>query len=455
MTRKHGIDLTKGSVLKKLLVFAFPLCISSLLQSLYHSADVIVVGRFAEDGVRSLAAVGSTTSITNLLLHMFIGISAGVNVLCANRIGSKDEDGVQKLLHTAVPLAVLCGVVLGIFGFFMAPLVLKWMGCPSDVIAEATVYMQIIFLGQPANIVYNFGSGILRAHGDTKRPMYILMVTGLVNVLLNLLFVIGFHMDSAGVALATIAAHYLNAAAILYILFSGEGGYRMSLKRLRLDAKEVVNIAKVGIPAGLNGIVYSISNVIIVSTVNSLGTVAVAATSASTSVSSIPHTFCTSVSAACVSFAGQNFGAKNFKRIGKVYWWGIAISIVFMSAVSLAFTLFPGFFLGLYTDDLEVIRVAFPKLMLNNWGFLFSVIADISNGCLRGMKHASGPTLANMFTVCGTRLIWVLLVFPFLPQTLGMLCVAYPVSWFLCAAVMMVYFHTVKRMEEKKHLLAQ
>ncbi len=455
MASKNSIDMTRGSVLNKLLLFALPLCLSNLLQQLYHSADIIVVGKFAEDGVRSLAAVGATTSLTNLLLHLFIGISAGANALCANRVGAKDEAGLKRLTHCAIPLAALCGLFLSVFGFIMAPVLLRWMGCPSDIIEEATVYIRIIFLGQPANIVYNFGSGILRAHGDTKRPMYVLMATGLVNVILNLFFVIAFHMDSAGVALATITAHYLNAAAVLYMLFRPDGDYRMNFRRLRLDMKEVVNIAKIGIPTGLNGIVYSISNVIIVSAVNSLGTISVAATSASTSVSAIAHVVCTAISTACVSFSGQNYGAKNFKRIGKVYRCGIVLGLAFMALVSFAFTLFPTFFLGLYTDDPEVIRTAFPKLMLNNWGYLFCVIGDMSNCCLRGMKRASGPTLANMLSVCVPRLAWVLLVFPFLPQTLGMLCIAYPVSWFLCAVTMIVYFYKVKAIEEKKAALEQ
>lgn len=454
MASRHSIDMTHGSVLNKLLIFALPLCLSNLLQQLYHSADVIVVGKFAADGVRSLAAVGATTSITNLLLHMFIGISAGANVICANRVGEKDEVGLRKLIHSAIPLAVICGLFLSVLGFLTAPTLLKWMGCPSDIIEEAALYMRIIFLGQPANIVYNFGAGILRAHGDTKRPMYILMVTGLVNVMLNLVFVIVFRLDAAGVALATISAHYLNASAILYILFRHDGEYRMSFADLRLDPKEVATIAKVGIPAGFNGIVYSISNVIIVSAVNSLGTVSVAATSASTSVSSIAHVVTTGISTACVSFAGQNFGAKNFKRIGKVYWCGTLLGLAFMALISLAFTLFPVFFLGLYTDDPEVIRTGFPKLMLNNWGYLFCVVGDMSNCCLRGMKHASGPTLANMLSVCIPRLIWVLGVFPCLPvQTLGTLCIAYPVSWFLCAVTMLVYFYKVKSLEEKRQML--
>jgi len=276
------------------------------------------------------------------------------------------------------------------------------------------------------------------------------MITGVVNVLLNLLFVVHYHLDSAGVAIATIVAHYLSAAAILYMLFQHSGEYKMRISELRLNFKEIRNITKVGIPSGLNGIVYSFSNVIIVTAVNSLGKLSVAATSASTSVSAIAHVVTTGIATAAVSFAGQNYGAKNFKRIEKGYRCGIFVGLVFISLVSLAFTLFPSFFLGLYTDDKEVIKVGFSKLMLNNWGYLFCVVADMSNCCLRGMKHASGPTLAKMLSVCVPRLIWTLVVFPFLPQKLGYLCIAYPVSWFLCAVTMCIYFYKVKGKEERK-----
>lgn len=456
MARNYSMDMTKGSVFKKLLIFALPLCAANLLQQLYHSADMVVVGKFAEDGVKSLAAVGATNSVTNLLLHMFVGLSAGANVLCANRVGAKDKDGLERLIHSAVPLSALCGLLLAVLGFVMTPILLDWMNCPREVIKEAALYMRIIFLGQPASIVYNFGSGILRAHGDTKRPMYILMVTGFINVLFNLLFVIVFGLDTAGVALATILANYLSAAAVLYILFSQRGEYRMDFSKLRLEGREVKSIAKVGIPAGLNGIVYSFSNVIIVSSINELGKDVVAATSASTAVSAIAHTVCTAVATAAVSFSGQNYGARNFKRINKVYWNGVLISQTFMIAVCIAFTMFPSFFLGLYTDDAKVIRDAYPKLMLNNWGYLFCIFADMANCCLRGMKCTGGPTLANMLSVCVPRLIWVLLIFPFLPvQNLGTICIAYPLSWFLCAVTMLVYFHVVKRREERRLLARQ
>ncbi len=448
MANKHGIDLTQGGVFKRLLVFAFPLCISNLLQQLYHSADVIVVGRFAKDATVSLAAVGSTGHITNLLLLLFVGLSVGANVICANRIGSKDEEGFRRAIHTAMPLAFLSGIFMAVAGYWAAPTLLRWMGSPEEVIGPATVYMQIVFLGQPGSLVYNFGSGILRSRGDTKRPMYILICTGLVNVLLNLVFVIVCGLDSAGVALATIIANYLSAVAILYFLFKKDGGYRMKFRELRVDLREAAAIARVGIPSGLNGMVYSISNVIITTTVNSLGSISIAATSASTSVSSIGHVVPAAIATACVSFVGQNYGAKNFKRIEKVLWCGILMGASFMAVVSTAFTIFPEFFLGLYTEDLRIIREAYPKLLLNNWGFVLDTVNTVSTCCLRGMRHSSGPALLNMFFVCGTRLIWTLLIFPFLPQTLGYLCIAYPISWGLSAIAMLIYFYKVKKNEE-------
>ena len=278
--------------------------------------------------------------------------------------------------------------------------------------------------------------------------MYILICTGLVNVLLNLVFVIGFHMEAAGVALATIAAQYLSAAAILYLLFKKDGAYRMKISEMRIDLAETVGLARIGIPSGLNGMVYSISNVIIISTVNSLGSIAVAATSASTSLSSIGHVVPSAIATACVSFVGQNYGAKNFKRIEKAYWSAVLMGAVFMAAVSLAFTLLPEFFLGLYTDDIRIIQEAFPKLLMNNWGFILDVFGTTATCCLRGMRHSSGPAVLNMAFVCGTRLLWIFFVFPHLPQTLGYLCIAYPVSWGLSAIALLIYFYKVKKNEE-------
>lgn len=451
MASGRSMDLTKGSVVKNLLLFALPICATNLIQQLYHAADVMVVGNFAQNPTVSLAAVGSTTHVTSLLINLFAGLSIGSNVLCSNRIGAGDQEGDRRVMHTSVPLAALGGLFFAVVGFLLSRPLLEMVGSPHDVIDQATLYMKIIFLGQPASIVYNFGAGILRAHGDTKRPMYILTATGLVNVVLNLVFVIVFHLDAAGVALATIVAHYLSAALVLAILFNPAGEYRMKVSELKIRGEELRGICKVGIPAGLNSIVYSISNVVIVSALNTLGSVSIAASSAAVSVGNVIHTVAGGFSTACVSYAGQNYGAKRFDRIGVLFRTSILVVEAIFLVVNIILTLFPAFFLGLYTSEAAVIQTAIPKMLLSCWGYMLAMISEISSGCLRGMRRTLGPTLLNMTGVCATRLFWTLVVFPKLPvKTLGWLGVCYPLSFFVSAVILGTYFFVAKHLEEKK-----
>ncbi len=451
---RYSMDLTRGSVLKKLIVFAFPICLSNLVQQLYHTADVVVVGNFARNSTVALAAVGSTSHVTTLLVNLFVGLSVGANVLCSNRVGAGDREGNRRAIHTAIPLSLVCGLFISFVGFFLARPLLELMGSPADVIDQATLYMKIIFIGQPASIVYNFGSGILRAHGDTRRPMYILTLSGLANVLMNFVFVTVFHLDAAGVALATTVAHYLSAYLVLHILFHREGEYRMKFSEMRILPEEVKAIAKIGLPAGVNGMVYSISNVIIISTLNSLGSVSVAASSAATSVSSVIHTAGAGFATACTSFAGQNYGAGNLVRIRKLFWYSMLLVESIFLVICTTVTCFPEFFLRLFTSEEAVIREGIPKMLLNSWGYMLNLFAEVSNGCLRGMRRSNGPTLVNMATVCTTRLVWVIAVFPFLPvRNLGWLAVCYPVSWFVSGIGLFVYFSIVIRKEEKKRAI--
>ena len=305
---KNKMDLTEGSVLKKLLLFAIPIILTNILQQLYHAADMVVVGNFAKDSTTALAAVGSTASITSLCLNLFIGLAVGANVVCARLFGAKKEEELRRAMHTSVLLAALCGVGIGILGVIFSRPLLVMTGSPADVIDHATLYMQIIFMGQPGSLVYNFGAGILRSHGDTKRPMYILMSSGLVNVILNLVLVIGFHLDSAGVAIATVVSYYLSAAAVLWILFSPHGEFRLSFSELRLS-KELRDVTGVGIPSGLNSMVFSLSNVIIISALNSLGGVVLAGNSAAHNVDATLYQVLVAFYTACISFTGQNCGA--------------------------------------------------------------------------------------------------------------------------------------------------
>ncbi|MBQ3074709.1 MAG: MATE family efflux transporter [Clostridia bacterium] len=451
MASKHSTDLTKGSVFKKLLAFAFPLWLATLVQQVYHAADVIVVGNFAENSTTALAAVGSTGSVTSVILNLFLGLSAGASVVCANLYGARDYRKLRKAMTTALISSAAGGVIVCVLGVILARPLLLLMGSPHDVIDQATIYMQIIFLGKPAVLVYNTCSAIMRAHGESKRPMYILSVTGLANVVLNLVLVINFHLDVAGVAIATIVSQWLSAIVALCLLFHPVGEYRLKFSEFVFDKEQLLKILRIGVPAGLNAMVFNISNVVVISAVNSMGSVTVAAVSAATSVATLAYTLPSAFTTACISFSGQNYGARRFDRIDKCLWNGILIVEVLFFIVNVFFTLFPEFFLRLYTENNEVIRTAVPKLLITAWGYMIYTVSEIANGCQRGFGKSMGPTLLNIVCICGVRVAWVLFVFPHLEQNLISLYVVFPISWFCSAIAQVISYYKARN---KKMLLA-
>lgn len=430
MKAKHTMDLTSGSVVKKLLVFALPILATNLLQQFYNAADTVIVGKFANE--TALAAVGSTGSLINLLLNLFLGLAVGSNVVCANHYGARDKEGLQRCMHTSVVLGLICGLFIAIVGFVLARPLLLLMGSPINVIDQATLYIRIYFCGVPASVVYNFASGILRAHGDTKRPMVILSVCGILNVLLNLVFVILLHMDVAGVALATIISQYLSTASALYLLFNPKGECAMQLRKLQLNKKTTRDIVAVGLPSGINGIVFSLSNVILQSTVNSFGDIAMAGDAAAGSITGFVYLIMAAFGVASVSFAGQCRGAKKFDRIDQLMKWSILISIGLVCLAALLVTAIPRVLLGFYTNSNEVIEAGMTKLLLLSWCYMIYPISEVAVGCMRGMGYSTAPTVLNLCGICMPRLLWVFLVFPLNP-TLPMLYICYPVSWLISA----------------------
>lgn len=444
MAGKHSTDLTKGSVFKQLLVFAFPLWLATLVQQVYHAADVIVVGNFAENSTTALAAVGSTGSMTSVILNLFLGLSAGASVRCANLYGARDREGLRKAMTTALISSAVGGLAVCVIGFVLARPLLLLMGSPAEVIDQATTYMQIIFLGKPAVLVYNTCSAIMRAHGESKRPMYILTATGLVNIALNLILVINFHMDVAGVAIATIASQWLSAAVALYLLFHPMGDYRLHLSEFVFDKTELGRILRIGVPAGVNAMVFNISNVVVISAVNGMGSVAVAAVSAATSVATLAYTIPSAFTTACISFAGQNYGARRFDRIDKCLWNGILIVEVLFFVANIFLTLFPEFFIGLYTDEAEVIRQGIPKMYITIWGYMIYTVSEIANGCQRGFGKSVIPTILNIACICGVRVAWVLFVFPHMEQNLVSLYTVFPISWFCSAVAQMISYYVAR-----------
>ena len=446
MKQAGTMDLTSGSVTKKFITFTLPIMLTLLLQHLYTVADRVVVGQFAENGKFALAAVGSTGSATTLFVNLFTGMAVGTNVICANKRGAKDEVGFAQCMHSSILLSVILGVGVSLLGLVFCKPLLMLMGTPEDVLELATLYMRICFLGIPASAVYNFGANIVRANGDTKRSMYILSLTGLINVGLNLVFVIGMHMSVAGVAIATITAQYISMIWMLWILFSPKGVYKMQLKKLKLHVPSLVAVARVGIPAGLNSMVFTCSNLILQSSLNTFGSIAIAGKTAAQDISTLAYQGIGASYLACTSFSGQCYGAKNYKRIDELLMKSAGVCWTYVILVAGLCTVFPKQLLGLFNSDPEVIRIGTGLLLINVWGYVLYTISEITLGCTRGMGRSTVPSILNFLGICVPRIIWIFCVFP-LNRDITFLYLCYPISWTISAILQIGYYlHIRKRL---------
>ncbi|MBQ3865721.1 MAG: MATE family efflux transporter, partial [Clostridia bacterium] len=402
----------------------------------------VVVGRF--EGKVALAAVGSTSAITMLILNLFLGLSLGANVICARHFGAQDRDRLHRAMDTAVITAAVAGVALILVGFFASRSLLTLMGCPENVIGQATLYMKVYFCGSPFSMLYNFGAGILRAHGDTKRPMYILTVSGLVNVGMNLLFVIVFRMGVAGVAAATVLSQAVSCSAVLIFLFHPDGGVGMRLKKMQFDWKEFRAICGIGIPAGLNGITFALSNSILQSSVNSFGDVVMAGNTAANNLDNFIYLSLSAFTTANASFVGQNYGAKKYRRIDRGVLVGSLCAVSLSLFVAGMINLFPGFFIGAFAKDPEIIAVAAEKLMIVGFLYPLFVPTEQCTAALRGMGDSLRPFLVNVICVCGIRILWVFTVFQAF-RTPFFLYLCYPVSWFASSTAMLILFFRARK----------
>jgi putative MATE family efflux protein len=443
MRKKHVMDLTTGSVTKKLLTFVYPLLIANLLQHLYQATDNAVVGRFV--GKEALAAVGSTSSATTLILNMILGLAVGASIVNGNLLGAKKHTELRRSMHSSLVLALVGGILVAIVGNLVARPMLLLMSCPEDIVDDSLVYMRIILCGAPGTMLYNFGSGILRTHGDSKRPMFIMGASGLVNVVLNLVFVLCFDMTVDGVAYATIASKYLSAICVLVILFDPKGEFKLTTRELKFHATESMNIIKVGVPCGVNGIVFSISNVIVQGAVNSFGSVVIAGSVASNNITAFLYQILLAFYSACVSFSGQCYGALKPKRINKLLFTSIGLCCVFMSVVSLALTLWPTPFLTIFNADPDVIEAGTVKLVIMAWSYVIYAASEVVTGCLRGMRKTSITTGINIFCICGIRLLWIWCVCPMAPENYGLLYLCYPVSYIFSLVALSIYYVIVNK----------
>ena len=446
MSRSYEINMTEGPLFGKLIAFSLPLMLSNILQLLFNAADTIVVGRFV--GSTALAAVGSTGALINLLINLFVGFSVGANVMVARFYGAGSDKEVEETVHTAILMSLISGVFMLAVGVLFTRQILVWMGSPSDVIDQSGLYLKIYFLGMPFNLLYNFGASILRAVGDTKRPLYYLTLAGVVNVILNLFFVIVVGIGVAGVALATISSQAISSLLVVRCLIRAEGSFKLNLHRLRIVKNKATRIMKVGLPAGIQGIVFSLSNVLIQSSVNSFGSTAMAGNTAAMNIEGFIYTAMNTFHHAAVNFISQNFGANKQDRIRRVALICFFMVTVVGLAAGWGAWLAGRILLGIYSSDPEVISIGLTRMSVLCTTYFLCGIMDMMVGCLRGVGYSFLPMVVSLLGACGLRILWLATIFR-MQRTLMSLYISYPVSWIITASVHILCFILVRRRQRK------
>lgn len=441
-TKKYEIDMCNGPLLGKILIFYIPLMLSGVLQLLFNAADIVVVGRFA--GSDALAAVGSTSSLINLLVNFFIGLSVGANVLVARYYGAGQKKELSEIVHTAVLTSIVSGFVLIFLGICLSAPALRLMDTPENVIDQSVLYMRIYFLGMPFMMAYNFGSAILRAVGDTRRPLYYLLIAGVVNVVLNLIFVICFSWGVAGVAAATSISQIISSALVIRCLIKTDAVYKLNIKELRVNKDKLIKMAQIGLPAGLQSSLFSISNVLIQSSVNSFGSIAMAGNTAASNIEGFIYTAMNAFYQTAISFIGQNYGAQKFKRIGKIA--GICVGCVFLIGLIMgnAAYLVSGTILKIYSTEAEVITYGMLRMSIICVTYCLCGVMDVMVGVLRGMGYSIMPMLVSLTGACLFRVAWIFTVFKNF-GTLESIYISYPISWTLTFMVHLICFVVVYR----------
>ena len=448
--KKYEIDMCSGSILKKMLLFSLPLMCSSVLQLLFNAADIIVVGNFAGDN--SLAAVGSNTALINLLLNFFMGFSVGANVLVARYYGAKQDFDVSKTVHTAMTLSIYSGIILTVVGIVGARQILIWMQTPEDVLNLAVVYLRIYFCGMTATMIYNFGSAILRAVGDTKRPLYYLLFAGIINVVLNVIFVVALKMDVAGVGLATVISQCISAFLVVRCMIKEKSSIHLDLRKLGIDRDKFMRILKVGLPASFQGIVFSLSNVVIQSSVNSFGAIAVAGNSAAANIEGFVYVAMNAFHQSAVSFTSQNIGAGKYERINRILYTAQGCVIVVGLVLGNLAVIFGKPLLGMYTSSPEAIESGMLRLNVISRTYALCGMMDVMVGSLRGMGYSVMPMIVSLIGACGLRLLWIFTFFRMEQfHTLTSLYLTYTASWTITFIAHVICFVIVrKRLDERQ-----
>lgn len=439
---KYEIDMCNGTIMDKLISFALPLMLSGMLQLMFNAVDIIVVGRFS--GSRALAAVGSTTALINVFTNLFIGISLGANVLAARFYAAGKEKEMSDTVHTAITIAIISGLIMAFVGLIFSKGALELMDTPEDVIGQAALYMRIYFIGMPFFMLYNYGAAVLRAVGDTKRPLMFLIVSGCINAVLNLILVIGFSLSVVGVAVATVISQMISCILVLRCLYKSEGSYKLRFSKLKINKKYMIQIFQVGVPAGIQSTVINFSNVLLQSSVNSFGSVAMAGYTAANNILGFLYQSINSVTQACMSFTSQNYGVGKYKRMDRV----LADCMILTVAVSLIFGcsayFFGNYILRIYTSDAEVIKCGLEILSITTVPYFLCGIMDLFPGALRGMGYSAVPMILSVIGTVGMRVLWIYVVFP-LNRSLYVLFISYPASWGITIVMQVICYIFVRK----------
>lgn len=439
---KYEIDMCNGTLMDKLISFSLPLMLSGILQLLFNAVDIIVVGRFT--GSQALAAVGSTTALINIFTNLFIGISLGANVLAARFYASGKEKEMSETVHTSITLALISGLVMALAGVLLARFALNLMGTPNDVIDQSVLYMRIYFLGMPFFMLYNYGAAILRAVGDTKRPLFFLVISGMTNAVLNLVLVIVFHMGVAGVAIGTIVSQLISSILVLRCLYTSNTSYRLYFSKLGIKTQYLKQIFQVGIPAGIQSTVINLSNALLQSSVNSFGSVAMAGYTAANNIFGFLYMSVNAVTQSCMSFTSQNYGVKKLKRMDRVLLDCMILSIGVTLTLGCGAYFFGPELLKIYTSDADVIRCGVEVLAFTTVPYFCCGIMDLLPGALRGMGYSGVPMILSIIGTVGTRIVWIFGLFP-AHRSLSFLFISYPVSWILTILMQAVCFCFVRK----------
>ena len=447
MRQTKAINMVDGPLLPNIWAFSVPLMITNLLQMLFNAVDTVVVGRFA--GEQALAAVGATGSLCFLLISLFNGLSVGSNVLIARYLGAGDYEKIEHSVHTSMTMAIVSGLFIVVAGFFMSRPMLQLMSTPSDIIGLSELYMRIYFVGTFFGLVYNFGASILRAKGDTKRPLYFLAISGVTNLILNLVFVVVFKMSVAGVALATVISQAVSAVLVCVTLMNENDATHLDFKKLSIDNSMAWNIIKIGVPAGIQGMVFSLSNVVVQSSINSFGSsTIVAGNSAAANVENFVYIGMSAFTQACITFTSQNIGANNFKRVKSIFSLSMILTVISAASIGFIMWYFGEFFLGFYTTEPAVIEAGMVRLLWVALPLVLNGVLDVFVCSMRGMGFSSLPTILMIIGICGVRLTWLSFVFP-AHRTLEIIYMCFPISWTVTSIILgILWIHCHKQLNK-------